>query len=185
MTHTPIFVYGTLLRGEANHHVLHESVPLGPARTEASFELVEFGAYTALVEGAIASWWASSTVDASTLEAPRSARGPPLALPEARSVSKTAEPRKRTSSIGTISAAPSHPGRFFPRVEQDRRPDLHPRARARRAGNRRAPRDAAATRRAMPRVRVPRRAFPPPRPKCLRPLCWWKRHPHRPPSPPP
>jgi gamma-glutamylcyclotransferase (GGCT)/AIG2-like uncharacterized protein YtfP/small-conductance mechanosensitive channel len=70
VAHTPIFVYGTLLRGEANHHVLHESVPLGPARTEASFELVEFGAYTALVEGGNSFVVGELyLVDASTLEA--------------------------------------------------------------------------------------------------------------------
>src|SRR6185436_11197532 len=50
VAHT-LFVYGTLLSGESNHHVLAGSTPLGPARTAAAFELVEFGAYLALVEG--------------------------------------------------------------------------------------------------------------------------------------
>jgi gamma-glutamylaminecyclotransferase len=50
MTHR-VFVYGTLLAGERNHHVLGEAVCLGPARTAPAFELYDFGPYPGLVAG--------------------------------------------------------------------------------------------------------------------------------------
>jgi gamma-glutamylcyclotransferase (GGCT)/AIG2-like uncharacterized protein YtfP len=50
VAHT-LFVYGTLLRDEENHHVLEGATPLGQARTAPAFELVEYGSYTALVVG--------------------------------------------------------------------------------------------------------------------------------------
>ncbi len=46
---TPIFVYGTLVRGEANHRLLEGSEPGGPARTAPVFELVDLGPYPAMV----------------------------------------------------------------------------------------------------------------------------------------
>lgn len=46
-----VFVYGTLRAGEANHDLLAGHERLGPARTEPRFELVDLGAYPALVPG--------------------------------------------------------------------------------------------------------------------------------------
>jgi gamma-glutamylcyclotransferase (GGCT)/AIG2-like uncharacterized protein YtfP len=46
-----VFVYGTLLAGEPNHHVLGEAEFLGPARTAPAFELYTFGPYPGLVAG--------------------------------------------------------------------------------------------------------------------------------------
>jgi gamma-glutamylcyclotransferase (GGCT)/AIG2-like uncharacterized protein YtfP len=44
-----LFVYGTLLAGEREHARLAGAERLGPARTEAIFQLVDLGAYPALV----------------------------------------------------------------------------------------------------------------------------------------
>jgi gamma-glutamylcyclotransferase (GGCT)/AIG2-like uncharacterized protein YtfP len=46
-----VFVYGSLLRGEAHHGRLAGATFLGDARTEAAFELYDLGEYPALVEG--------------------------------------------------------------------------------------------------------------------------------------
>jgi gamma-glutamylcyclotransferase (GGCT)/AIG2-like uncharacterized protein YtfP len=46
-----VFVYGTLLEGEANHGQLGSARCLGPARTAPSFELVDLGGFPGLVEG--------------------------------------------------------------------------------------------------------------------------------------
>jgi gamma-glutamylaminecyclotransferase len=46
-----LFVYGTLLRGEANHPLIAEARFLGEARTEAAFDLVDMGEYPGLVPG--------------------------------------------------------------------------------------------------------------------------------------
>lgn len=46
-----VFVYGTLLAGQPNHHVLAGARFLGPARTLPAFELVSLGPYPALVPG--------------------------------------------------------------------------------------------------------------------------------------
>ncbi|MGD2063612.1 MAG: gamma-glutamylcyclotransferase [Nitrospirota bacterium] len=51
MATTLLFVYGTLLRGERNHHLLHDATCLGAARTEAAYELVDVGGYPAMVPG--------------------------------------------------------------------------------------------------------------------------------------
>ncbi|WP_438028055.1 gamma-glutamylcyclotransferase family protein [Sorangium sp. So ce233] len=47
----PLFVYGTLMRGERSHELLGRARSLGPARTARSFELADLGAYPALVRG--------------------------------------------------------------------------------------------------------------------------------------
>lgn len=46
-----LFVYGTLRRGEPAHGLLARARYLGAASTAAAFELVDFGAYPALVRG--------------------------------------------------------------------------------------------------------------------------------------
>ena len=46
-----VFVYGTLLAGEANHGLLATARLLGPARTPPRFALHDLGAYPALVRG--------------------------------------------------------------------------------------------------------------------------------------
>jgi len=44
-----VFVYGTLLRGEVNHHLLTAARFLGEHRTEPRFTLLVLGAYPGLV----------------------------------------------------------------------------------------------------------------------------------------
>jgi gamma-glutamylcyclotransferase (GGCT)/AIG2-like uncharacterized protein YtfP len=46
-----VFVYGTLLAREPNHHVLGGAEFLGPARTAPAFDLYSFGPYPGLVAG--------------------------------------------------------------------------------------------------------------------------------------
>ena len=46
-----LFVYGTLLSGERNHHHLQSSRLLGVCRTEPGYTLVSLGPYPALLEG--------------------------------------------------------------------------------------------------------------------------------------
>ena len=46
-----VFVYGTLLAGEENHHVLRGAAFVGRAQTAARYELRDLGPYPALVEG--------------------------------------------------------------------------------------------------------------------------------------
>jgi gamma-glutamylcyclotransferase (GGCT)/AIG2-like uncharacterized protein YtfP len=46
-----LFVYGTLLDGQPGHALLAGAERLGAAATQPSFELVDLGAYAALVPG--------------------------------------------------------------------------------------------------------------------------------------
>jgi gamma-glutamylaminecyclotransferase len=46
-----LFVYGTLMRGRANHGLLAGTERLGAARTAAAFELVDLGDFPGLVGG--------------------------------------------------------------------------------------------------------------------------------------
>jgi gamma-glutamylcyclotransferase (GGCT)/AIG2-like uncharacterized protein YtfP/organic hydroperoxide reductase OsmC/OhrA len=46
-----VFVYGTLLRGEVNHHLLERADWVGEHRTEPRFSLVRLGPYPGLIAG--------------------------------------------------------------------------------------------------------------------------------------
>jgi gamma-glutamylaminecyclotransferase len=46
-----VFVYGTLLSGQVNHHLLAGGLCLGPHRTAPTFTLFNLGTYPGLVRG--------------------------------------------------------------------------------------------------------------------------------------
>lgn len=48
---TRVFVYGTLLAGEANHGLLERARFVGEARTPAGYALHDLGAYPAMIAG--------------------------------------------------------------------------------------------------------------------------------------
>jgi len=48
---TRVFVYGTLMQGEANHRLLADAQFLGEARTAPGFTLHDLGAFPAMVPG--------------------------------------------------------------------------------------------------------------------------------------
>lgn len=52
-----LFVYGTLMVGEENHHVLDGAPRLGAARTRRGYDLVDQGAWPGLVAGGSQSVW--------------------------------------------------------------------------------------------------------------------------------
>lgn len=46
---TSLFIYGTLKRGEVNHHLLEKESFLGPAQTSDDYRLLKLGWYPGLV----------------------------------------------------------------------------------------------------------------------------------------
>lgn len=45
-----LFVYGTLKRGERNHHILQHAIYHGCAHTASNYLLVELGSYPGMIE---------------------------------------------------------------------------------------------------------------------------------------
>jgi gamma-glutamylaminecyclotransferase len=74
-----VFVYGSLLWGEDNHHHLSRSPRLGTCRTEPRYTLVDLGSYPALLDGGTTSVHGEIyEVDASTLLSLDAFEGHPL-----------------------------------------------------------------------------------------------------------
>jgi gamma-glutamylcyclotransferase (GGCT)/AIG2-like uncharacterized protein YtfP len=90
-TRTQVFVYGTLRRGEPNHHLLDARMLLRAGRTEPRFTLVSLGAVPAMIDGgetAVAG--EVYDVDAVTLAALDRLEGHPRFYRRGRSASPTA-----------------------------------------------------------------------------------------------
>lgn len=49
-----LFVYGTLKRGEKNHHVLADAIYLGDIQTSPDYLLVDLGPYPGMIEKPLA-----------------------------------------------------------------------------------------------------------------------------------
>jgi gamma-glutamylaminecyclotransferase len=74
-----LFVYGSLLSGEPNHHYLAGSPKVGDRQTAAGYVLVDLGAYPALLEGGTTSVRGEVyEVDAGTLASVDAFEGHPL-----------------------------------------------------------------------------------------------------------
>ena len=52
MTRLPLFVYGTLRRGESNHHELRDAIFLRSARTARRYAVRQIDGFPAMLEGA-------------------------------------------------------------------------------------------------------------------------------------
>ncbi len=48
---TKVFVYGTLLRGQPNHHLLDDRDLISEAATNPNFTLITLGAFPAMIQG--------------------------------------------------------------------------------------------------------------------------------------
>jgi gamma-glutamylcyclotransferase (GGCT)/AIG2-like uncharacterized protein YtfP len=74
-----LFIYGTLLPGERDHALLAKAEHLGPALTEAQFQLADLGMYAALVpDGKVAVHGELYAVDLETRRAIDVARQVPV-----------------------------------------------------------------------------------------------------------
>jgi gamma-glutamylcyclotransferase (GGCT)/AIG2-like uncharacterized protein YtfP len=75
-----LFAYDSLLKGEPEHDLLAAARPLGPARTEAGYQLVELGPTGGLLRGGTGDVGGELyAVDRATLAAIDVRRGHPLA----------------------------------------------------------------------------------------------------------
>jgi gamma-glutamylcyclotransferase (GGCT)/AIG2-like uncharacterized protein YtfP len=127
MAATLVFVYGTLLRGERNHHLLHDATALGTARTEAAYELADVGGYPAMVPGGgVAIAGELYTVDEPTLAAldrledhPHCYRRTPIRLADGRWAEAYLLDRPRADRMPRV---PSGDWRAATAAPQDTRP---------------------------------------------------------------
>lgn len=105
-------MYGTLLRGEANHHLLARATFVGAATTEPRFSLHDLGAYPAMVAGgAHAIVGEVYEVDPSTLAAldeleghPRFYRRTPITLADGSLAETYLQTRSRTKGRPVLAA---------------------------------------------------------------------------------
>ena len=107
---TPIFVYGTLLAGEAHHALLAPARLLGAATTRAEFDLVDCGEYPAMVRGGrtVVTGELYAVDDATRArldrleEHPRLFRREPIVLADGRRAEAYLLPRPRASRFAPI-----------------------------------------------------------------------------------